>query len=248
MPFGCVLGQAPGGEQASAAGAAILAAEPRYAAGDPVVEPGGAFLGGASGPHPAAGGFVVEGRGRVGAEGDFAQPLRVVGDGSEVERADELRRAGRPAVIVKRPERQRFAPREAVRVVRSLEAAPAQGVQREGGVGVQIPEERLAQRVAVGAGLPRNEFARLGRSARRAPLLGDVDRARGLGLLVRSGVIGLARQSGDGGKASREPGHLPRHSSVPIHSSVGPTRAKWPGAPRPPSSVAVSGRYALPSQ
>ena len=149
-------GIAPGGKQTFAAAAAVLAAESCYPAGEPVVHPRGAFLWGASRPHAAARRFVVERRRRVGAHGHLAQPLRVVGHCRKVQGTDELGGAGRLSVVVERTEIERLAAGEAVGVVGRLEAAAAEGVQGKGGVGVEIAEEGLAERVALGARLAWN--------------------------------------------------------------------------------------------
>ena len=83
--------------------------------------------------------------------------------------------------------------------------AALQGVEREGGMGVEVAEEGLAQWVALGAGLAWNQIAGRGRRARRAPLLGDVVR----GCRARRGVAALlvrlaASQCGGGRKAGFE--------------------------------------------
>ena len=99
------------------------------------------------------------------AHPDLAEPLGVVGDGGEVERAVDPAAPRLQLVVV--GERDGGAGGEAVRVLRADARAEDVGVGREAGVDVEVAEEGLAEEVEARAGLAR--LGPLPGRRRRAP-------------------------------------------------------------------------------
>jgi len=75
----------------------------------------------------------------------------VIGDGREVERPPQLRRARGIPRRIERRDADPFAAREPIRVARRVVIALDLRVEREARVHVQIAEEGTAQRVVLGA-------------------------------------------------------------------------------------------------
>ena len=118
---------------------------------------------------------VVGGRAGRGARFDLAEELRVIGDGGEVERAIDLQHARAVAVGVERRQRDRLAAGEGVGFVGRGAHVEHVGVERVGGVDVQVAEVEVALRVVVGAGRARLD---VDRRAAAGDAEGDGERER----------------------------------------------------------------------
>src|SRR5207247_1100047 len=96
---------------------------------------------------------IVDGRAWRVAEAHLPEPLRVIGDGGEVEGAVDVPAPGLLLVVV--GERDRRAAREGVGVVRQDAGPEDVGVGGEAGMDVEIAEVGGAEEVEAAAGLAR---------------------------------------------------------------------------------------------